>query len=217
MSDVETSATLPMGDWEQPEPGLVLPPRPRRRLWTPATGLLLAVLLGAGGFLAGVELEKSRVSGGTVSLASAGGGAAARARAATGTGAGRFGAGGAFAAAAGRFGGTGAGVGGNSSFGTISSVSGHILYLTDTSGNTVKVRLSSATSLTKNQSVSSASIRPGDSVIVQGLKGSDGTITATSLSDSGNRSAAAGGGTSGSGSSASSSSSALNSLFGSGG
>jgi hypothetical protein len=80
------------------------------------------------------------------------------------------------------------------------------------------VTLSSATTITKSLPVSSRSVHPGDTVVIQGLKDSDGTISAASVSDTGNR---GGGTTSGGGSAAggtsSGGSSAVNSLFGSGG
>jgi hypothetical protein len=59
------------------------------------------------------------------------------------------------------------------------------IYLTDITGNTVKVTLSSAAKIAKSESVSRASVRAGDVVVVQGLKSSNGTITAISASDSG--------------------------------
>jgi hypothetical protein len=177
----------------------VLPGRPRRRLGgLPAAGLLAAAV-GAACFYAGVRVEKSQVSVSAGSTA----GLAARAR---GLGAGGFPR--AFAS------GTG-GAGGNASFGTVASVAGRSFYLTDASGNTVKVTLSSATTITKSESVSRRSVRPGDTVIVAGLKGSDGTISATSVTDSGARGGAstAGGSTTGT----SGAGAAVNSLFGSGG
>jgi hypothetical protein len=66
-------------------------------------------------------------------------------------------------------------------------VSGNTIYLTDTSGNTVKVTLSSSTKLTKSLGVSKSSLHPGDAIVVQGVKNSGGTIVATSVSDTGAR------------------------------
>jgi hypothetical protein len=80
---------------------------------------------------------------------------------------------------------SGFGGNGNTSIGTISSVRGNTIYLTTTSGKTVKVTLSAATKIGKNLSVSHHSIRPGDSVVIQGKTRSDGTVSATSVSDSG--------------------------------
>ena len=109
-----------------------------------------------------------------------------------------------------------AGAGGAGTFGTVSSISGDTLYITEATGNTVKVTLSSATKVTKNVSVGKKAVRPGDTVVVAGAKNSNGTVAATTVSDTG---AGAGGATGGTGSSSSSSSgsSAVSSLFGGGG
>ena len=82
--------------------------------------------------------------------------------------------------------------GANASIGTISSVNGNTIYITDTSGNTVKVTLSSATKITKSLGVSKHSLRPGDSVVIRGLKNSSGKVSATSISDSGASNAGSG-------------------------
>jgi hypothetical protein len=108
----------------------------------------------------------------------------------------------------------------------VSSVKGKTIYVTDTSGNTVKVKVTPSTTITKNQTVSRHAIRPGDTIIVTGGSGSGGATTAATITDSGNRggsgsSAGGGSGSSGSGSSGSGagggSNSAVGSLFSSGG
>ncbi len=169
-------------DWDNPEFGhergqATTPGRPRRRWLNRKSAALAAVITCAGGFYGGVRVEKSQLG----STATAATPAAAGAGATGGAGGG--------AGARDAFAGGAAGGGGNASFGTVSSVNGNTIYLTDSSGNTVKVTLSSATEITKNESVSKASIRPGDAVVIQGVKSSSGTITATSVSDSGARAA----------------------------
>jgi type IV secretion system protein TrbL len=173
-----------------------LPVRRRRRLLTPGSAVAAALLTAALGFYAGVRVEKGQLpaSGSAASaLTSSGrraGGFAARAAA-----------GGAstFAGAAGLFGGRGtaAGSGGaagaaGATFGTVASVTGTSVDLTEPSGNTIKVTLSRATRVTKSESVSHHSIRPGDELVVQGVAGANGAIVAASVSDSGNRGGAAG-------------------------
>ena len=69
--------------------------------------------------------------------------------------------------------------------GTVTRVDGDTIYIKESSGATVAVKLVSATSITKSRSVSDRSIRPGDSVAVQGTTGSGGAIKPTSISDSG--------------------------------
>src|SRR2546423_2756611 len=160
---------------------LVSPGGRRRRFFNRKTAALGVVVACAAGFLAGIEIEKSQLST-TASAATAPAGTA-------GTGA-RAGLGG---------GAAGGGGGAAASFGTVSSVNGNTIYLTEASGNTVKVTLSSATKITKSQAVSKASVRPGDAVVIQGLKGSNGTIAATSVSDTGASATRTGSGTTGSG------------------
>jgi hypothetical protein len=167
-------------DWDttEQEPSMT-PGRPRRQFFNRRSAALAAVITCAAGFYAGIRVEKGQFSS-TTSTATASG-AAAGAR--TGAVAGGAGAAGGFAA---RFGGAGGG-GGNASLGTISSVNGKTIYLTGTTGNTVKVTLSPATKLTKSLGVSKSALHPGDSVVIQGVKNSSGTLVATSVSDSGAR------------------------------
>jgi hypothetical protein len=187
-----------------------MPGRPRRRYATRASAALAAVVLVAVGFYAGVRVEKSQVGSGSGTAGSAlasafatrarAAGAAASGTAAGGTArsgatgaagaAGSGAAGSGAAAAGGRAGGlglfgAGGGGAGAPSFGTVSSVSGRTLYLSDASGNTVKVKLSSSTKISKSVAVSRHSIRPGDTVVIQGLKNSTGTVIAATISDSG--------------------------------
>jgi Domain of unknown function (DUF5666) len=189
-------------EWDTVEE-VALPGRPRRKVLTWWSAGLFALLLCAVGFYAGVRVEKTQLAGSSSNAFSA----AAAGR--TGT-AGRTGATG-FRAA---FGGAGPG---GSTFGTVSSISGNSLFVTDTSGNTVKVTVSSATKVTKNIGVGKKAVRPGDLVVVSGAKGSNGTVSATTVSDSGASPAAGGGsGSSGSSRSGSSGSAAVNQLFGGG-
>jgi hypothetical protein len=168
---------------------LISPGGRRRRFFNRKTAALGVVVACAAGFLAGIEIEKSQVSGTAIAATAPAGNAAS---AATGTGARPgFGLGG---------GGAGGGGGGAASFGTVSSVNGNTIYLTEASGNTVKVTVSSATKITKSQSASKSSLHPGDAVVIQGATGKNGTVAAASVSDSGARTAltGAGGGSSGS-------------------
>jgi hypothetical protein len=203
------------------EDTLTLPGRRRRQYFNRRSAALIAVITCAAGFYAGIRVEKSQV---TSSSATTAGftppsltGAAGRSgsRGSTGSAASRSASTGGFPGAAGGFPG-GALAGANASIGTIASVDGKTIYVTTTSGNTVKVTLSSATKISKSLTVAKNSLRPGDSVVIRGLNGSSGKISATSISDSGasnNRSsgAGAGGGTGATGGSA-----PVNSLFGSG-
>jgi hypothetical protein len=205
-------------DWGYQEEGpRELPGRKRRRFLNRWSGALLAILACGAGFYAGVRVEKGQLassasSTGSASLSSL----AAAARSSTGatpTGAGAARAGSArgFPGGGGAFLGAGFGAG-NTSIGTISSVKGKTAYITEASGNVIKVTLTSATKVTKNLGVSKRSLHPGDSVVIQGAKSANGTVSATSVSDSGASNTGTGTNSSGSGSG----SSAVNSLFGSG-
>lgn len=203
--------------WDAPPEDGPLPRRPRRQLFNKRSAALIAVITCAAGFYAGVRVEKgqtSSTSSGGSSLASAiaaarGGtagssstaGDASRGRTAGGLGA---------LFAGGGFG--GAGGGGTSSLGRISSVNGNSLFVITETGNVVKVKLSSATKISKSLGVSRSALHPGDTVVIRGLTGSNGTMTATSVSDQGATASTLGSGGSGAGS-GSSASSAVSSLF----
>jgi hypothetical protein len=181
-------------DWDPAEPETsVSPGRRRRRFFNRRSAALAALITCGAGFYAGIEVEKGQVSS-TGSALTASAAPAAAAGAATGSApAGLIGAAGG-AGGPGRFAGGGAAGAANGSFGTISSVNGKTIYVTDPTGNTVKVALSSSTKLTKSLGVSKGSLHPGDSVAIQGVKNSGGTLVATSVSDSGTRAAGSGSG-----------------------
>jgi len=195
-------------DYEDEGFGDTLPVRPRRPFLTKWTAGLMALVLGAVGFYVGVRVEKSKIpatssAGSALSrLFSGAGGTTSR------TGAGGF---------ASRFGGAFAGLGGNETIGSVSSVNGNTLYVTETSGNTVKVKLSGDTTISKSESVSKAKIYPGDQVVITGTTGSGGTVDATQVSDSGASSTSSTSSSSSSSAPSSSggnASSAISSLFG---
>ena len=224
--------------WEaydaQPD-GAQLPRRPHRQFFNKRSAALIAVITCAAGFYAGVRVEKSKVSssgsGGSslaAAIAAARGGASGSA---TGGASGSRGAAGASGAAGGiaalfARGGPG---GRGTSFGTISSVRGDSLYVTTATGNVVKVKLSSATRVSKSLNVKRSALHPGDTVVIRGVTNAKGTVSASSVSDSGASArgglgfGAAGGGdgssggASGAGASGAGAGSAVSSLFSSGG
>lgn len=161
-----------------------LPRRPRRRLIAPIPVALLAVLLIAGGFIAGVEVEKGqgnptggRSAAGAGAFASRAGGAAtgragfSRASGSTTSG----------SAAAGGASGSG-GFAGGVTAGEVSYLQGSILYVENIQGNTIKVNTSAASKITKTVATKVSSIHPGETVVVLGEPGSNGSISATSVS-----------------------------------
>ena len=166
-----------------------LPPRPRRRWLAPAPLALLGVLLIACGFIGGVLVEKGQSGGAS---ASPGGALASRLRAlagATGTRAASTGAAsgastGGAATGGGAAGGTSpfaAAGAGRATTGTVSFSSDGTLYVTDGESNTVKVKTSAATSVTKTAKSSVSAIRPGETVTIAGSTAPNGTVSAESI------------------------------------
>jgi hypothetical protein len=159
---------------------------PRRRRFTfltPLTAGLISLIVGGVGFFVGVRVEKSKVgssAGGASSFAARFGGSGGATGSARGARAGSFA--GAPGAVAGGFAGFGRAAG---TTGSVTAVGGDTLYVKESSGNTVKVKLNRSTSVTKSESVSKAKIFPGDEVTIQGPSGSGGTVTATAVTDSG--------------------------------
>ena len=203
-----------------------MPRRPRRRLLTPWSALLVAAMMCAIGFYVGVRVEKGHIAS-TPSTTGAGGfaaalsgrtGGSATGGPATGGSATSGSAAGGGASAAGG-GGSAAGVGGfaarfdgggNASFGTVASVDGKTLTLTEASGDTVKVKLTSATKITKTEAAKRSQIHPGDTITVSGVAGKQGTVSAATVTDSGARTT---GSSSSAGSSSGAGSSSVRSLF----
>lgn len=153
--------------------------RKRGRFFNAKSALLVAVILGLAGFYAGVRVEKGHVTASTGPTGS--GLTAASASRGTGTGAGSrpaFGSGG-----AGGFGGAGGGT-----TGTVTSVSGKTIYVKESSGDTVAVKLLPTTTVTKSESVGRGSVHPGDAVAITGSTANSGTVKATAVTDSGDSS-----------------------------
>ncbi|HEY5286032.1 MAG TPA: hypothetical protein VIJ50_02895 [Solirubrobacteraceae bacterium] len=216
---VETPETLAyesiedeQDQWADEPEDLELPARPRRRLLTPIPLALLGVLLIAGGFIAGVQVQKGQTStastGGVPAglasrFAALGGGTSSSGKTTTGVPAGGF---------------PGAGTGaGRPTSGTVAYLDGDTLYVTSAEGNTVKVKTSPSTSVTKTVKTKVKGIRPGETVTVLGATGTDGTVSAESISvgSSGTGLAALLGG-GGSGATSTPSSGGSSPLFGSG-
>ncbi len=135
--------------------------RARRRWFTPTSAALLAIVLGFAGFYAGVREEKANATG-SASTPSA-------SRTAPRSTPGRSSAAGGLAV------------------GIVSRIDGDTVYVKEASGKTVQVKLSSTTAISKSLSVSGHSVRPGDTVSLQGTQ-SGAAIKSSSISDSGDTS-----------------------------
>jgi hypothetical protein len=167
--DDERLEPSPDGDWGEPVEE-ELPPRPRNRLLAPLPLALIAVLIAATGFLGGVLVQKGSegsssagLPAGLPSFLSEGGGA----------GSGSEGSGGLPAGFPGSS--SGAAVSG-----TVSSVNGHTIYVKDSGGATVAVRVEDGSKVSRDSNVGVKKIRPGDSVVVQGAKHGS-TVKASSI------------------------------------
>jgi hypothetical protein len=136
--------------------------RSRRRGLTPVTGGLAAIIVAAGGFVGGVQLQKHQTTGATPARA---GGAPAGGFPAGGAPGGPGGAAGSDAATT----------------GTVEYTKGDVLYVKDSDGNTIKVKIKSSSDVTRTASTDSKHVQPGDAVVVQGAANTNGTVTATAV------------------------------------
>lgn len=174
-----------------------LPRRPRRRLLAPTTLSLAGALLLACGFVGGVLVEKGQSSSSSTAGSTAG--FASRLAALRGGG------GTARSAGAGSAGGPGA-LGG-ATIGQVAYLSGSTLYVINAEGTTVKVATSPASTVTKTVKADVKGIHPGETVVVTGAAGANGTVGAESIRVGGSggvgvgtlfgRSSSGGGGSSG--------------------
>ena len=142
--------------------------RRRKRLPALSAALAIAAVLGLG-VIGGVEAQKHW--GTTTSSSSRASGVPSG-----------FPAGGVPSAAAfarGGFGGGGAAGGGTS--GTVTLIKGATLYVTDASGNTVMVRTSARSRVTKTVAGTVKTVHPGDSLTVVGTQNKDGSYSARQL------------------------------------
>jgi hypothetical protein len=144
--------------------------RGRGRPPTP-TVVLMAALLLAVGFVGGTWAQRTF---GSASAASAARGTAAAPGAGGASGAPFAGRGGGF--------GQGRTAGGGATTGTVRLVDGNTVYVRDSSGKLVKVKVTGSTTVLITKSGKVAQLKPGQQVIAQGTAGSDGTVTATSIS-----------------------------------
>jgi len=147
-----------------------LPRRPKRRLVTPWTLGLAAVLVAALGFIGGVQVQKGEQDDGGASGLPAG----LRAAMAGGAGGARGGAGG------------GANAGGTAdgaapTMGEVASKDGGTLYVTDSSGATVKVKTNGNSKVTRTAKGKVSGVHPGDTVVITGSTNANGTVTATQI------------------------------------
>jgi hypothetical protein len=161
--------------------------RAPRRYYTKATVVLAGLVLLAGGFFAGAQVEKNygtpvggssgRTANGS-NLAGAGG--------AGGFGGGFAGRGGQNGAGQNGAGATGGatptgGAAANTTTGTVKLVDGTTVYIQTPDGSVVTVKTNGSTSVQVAQNGALSDLTPGAQVTVEGATGSDGTVTATKV------------------------------------
>jgi ferric-dicitrate binding protein FerR (iron transport regulator) len=73
---------------------------------------------------------------------------------------------------------------GNATVGTVVLVDGSTVYV-NTSNGIVKVATTSSTKVSVTESGTAAQLKPGQSIVVQGSKSSNGNVSATSISEGG--------------------------------
>lgn len=162
-------------DWD------VAPP-PRRRLhWT--TAVLIVALVVVAAFAGGIFAQKhwGGSSSGGFTLPTGGNLPAGFPGAATGGTAPTGGSGttGGFPSGL-----TQGGFGGGTR-GTVSYIDGNVLYVSTGTGSVVKVSIPKGLTVDRTVSAKATSIRPGETVVVQGAAGANGTVKATGVTVTG--------------------------------
>lgn len=157
--------------WEE-----AMPARPVRARLGRLTLALVVLLVGAGAYYLGVVTEKRSLP--ATATATNAATRTARAGAAATTG-----------APAGGPGGGGAGV----TIGAVKLVDGANIYVTDQTGNVVKVATTPDSQITVTSTGTAKDVKPGDTVLVTGPTADDGTVTATAVRDQGTGGAGFGG------------------------
>jgi hypothetical protein len=149
-----------------------------RRWWNKATVVLGAAVLLVGGFAGGLQVQKHWGTAATASTAAAGFGAGQN-RAGNGAAAGGFpgGAG----TGTGRRGTTTTTAAAAGTTGTVKLVDGSTIYVQTANGDIVTVRTNGNTTVSTVKKGRIADVKAGQSVTVNGSTGSDGIVTATSV------------------------------------
>jgi hypothetical protein len=151
-----------------------------KRWWNRGTVVLAGLVLLAGGFVGGLQVQKnwgSTRSGNTGFPAGGFGAGAGRYGGGTGrAGAGAFGSGGAPGGAQ-----PTAAAASSGTVGTVKLVDGSTIYVLTQDGNLVTVNTDGKTTVSAASKSTLKSIKAGQKVTVQGATGSDGSVTATSV------------------------------------
>lgn len=180
MSTLDTDLPVPAGE---PDDDVALELEAlalRRRRKLPRVTLALAIaIVGAGAFIGGAEAQKHLgSSANSSSNTNAAASLASRFRGGNAKSQQTFG-------------------GGGGTVGTVTAIKGSTLYVTDASGNIVKVETSAGSQVTKTVTGKVKDIHPGDTIVVRGSTGKNGVIAADSISLDGAGAVTFGGGSNG--------------------
>jgi hypothetical protein len=145
-----------------------------RRWWNRGTLVLGAVALVLAGFLGGLQVQKHYGTGATASTARPGAGAGARGAF---PGGGAFGGGAAPTAAA-------SAAAAAPTTGKVKLVNGTTIYVETADGTVVTVRTSGRTTVQSATRGKLKDVKAGDTVSVQGTPDTEGTVTATTVTES---------------------------------
>lgn len=126
---------------------------------------LAALLLMLGGIWLGAFLQRHQSSSTTSASSAFSGLFGSGLRATTGTGSN-----------------AGSSASSNITSGTVTDIIGKTLYVTDSSGALVSVKVSSTTTVDRNAGSSLAALKPGDTVTVQGATEKNGSVDAATIS-----------------------------------
>jgi hypothetical protein len=187
-TEIDDTDVLFRDDVDEPDE---MPTRASRRVVTAWTMVFAALVIAGVGFVAGIQMEKRNAPAATGLPAGLAAFANARGGAFTGAG----------GAAPGAFANRGAGANGatssgggatangasqapvsNGTTGQVKLVDGSNIYLTTSDGSTVKVATTTTSKVTKATPGAVSDLKAGDTITVQGATGTDGTIAATSIS-----------------------------------
>ena len=133
----------------------------RRRRLVPLATALVALILAAGGFAGGAEIQKHHAGSTSAGASTRGPG-----------GGGATGAPGGTAAA-------------TATTGTVKRTAGGTLYVTDANGKTIKIKTTKDSTVTRDAKAAAGAVHPGDSVVITGTTASDGTVTASAVTATG--------------------------------
>jgi hypothetical protein len=153
----------------------------RPKLQLPSLTLTLTIVVVAGlGCLGGIFLGEHFGGSSSSPAAAFREFAGAAATASTGAGGSASSTSGLTGRGGGLFGGSG-----GATFGTVKLVDGNIVYVQTETGGIVQVSTSSSTKVTISSSGTLKDLLPGQTVIVEGKTGSNGSVAATSISEGG--------------------------------